>query len=241
MNRYPERTHQLLVLCGLLLLLAGCGDRDRYRGIQVTSPETVPALDFNGDVTALPALVSSWGEGRVAGELVERWRSSWEMSHESGREVRAGIHREVAPALAERASQVEMGQALESLDRAVRGAESLLGGAYRGPGLLPALRIAEMEQERAGAALAGGNRILAVQHLLAGTDALQSVTPEAIARSLIVEGELSLRQARADGEERRRAERLLDGARAALEDEAPVLALRRSWYAVRLLEGRVAP
>jgi hypothetical protein len=185
----------------------------------------------------------------VADELVDRWHMSWEMSHESGGEVRAGIHREVAHVLADRASDAEMGQALERLERAVRSAASLLGDPDRSGtqsgNLFPALRRADVARQKGEAALAGGDRIVAIQHLLAGTDELQGITPENMARSLIVEGEASLRRGRGagapNGDELRRAERLLEGARTALQDDAPVLALRRSWYAVRLLEGRVAP
>jgi hypothetical protein len=238
-----------LILSFLLVLATGCGDRDRYRGIQLTSPETVPALDFNGHVASVPALASAWGDGRVSRESVDRWRASWGMSLHAGRELRAGIYREVAPPLAERATEEEVGRALEGIDRAVRGAESLLTGSDRdgtAPGNLRlALERAEEERERGVAALAGGDRILAIQHLLAGADELQGVTPEAIARSLLAQGEASLREGEAgrtaEGDDLRRAERLLEGARAALDDDAPVLALRRSWYAVRLLEGRVAP
>jgi hypothetical protein len=226
----------------LPLSIVGCGDLAvTESGVEVTSPETVPALQFRADLPSLPDLVSVWDRSLSAPELLEDWRRSWEMSREEGRAVRAELNRAGALLLAPKVDRSRVEVPLAELDRALDAVAANLPGDRLPRELIPPVAHAAESRDRARQALEAGELADAIRYTLDGSDALRGITPDVLAGWLVATAEDHLRRNGDDvsyaEQTRERAERLTIGARTALEDEAPVLALRRAWYALQLLNG----
>ncbi len=148
------------------------------------------------------------------------------------------MNRAAAELLAPRADVSRVEARLEELDHVLEAVGSLAGEALP-EGLALHLARAREEREQATRALEVGDRTGAIRHLLEASDVLWHLTPERVATWLVVEAEAGLRRNGDDGaytqETRERAQRLLAGARKALDDGASVRALERAWYAVQLL------
>ncbi len=225
----------LLVGCAL----TGCGDLTLTDPVSMDTDETVPSLQFQTQLLTLPQAVEKWGRGMALQESVARWQRSWEESGPEAERTRAELRRAVASLLAHELEQEELEGPLAELDRTLGGVQQLLGDDFP-THFSPALESAHRERDRARESLESGEVEAALEHLMAGGDGLQSVTPGALAAELISEAEGQLRRIEGDGsysEETERAQRLLIGARDALERDGGVVALKRAWYAVRLLDS----
>ncbi len=219
-------------------LLAGCGDLTLTDPVSMDTDETVPSLQFQTQLVTLPDAVDKWGRGMALDEPVAQWKRSWEKSGPEAERIRGELRRAVASLLADPVTAHELESAVSELERTLAGVDHLLGEDFP-THFSPALASARQERDRARTALDAGNIEATLEHLMAGADGLQSVTPGVLAAELITEAEDQLRRIQDDGsytQETERAQRLLIGARDALERDGGVMALKRAWYAVRLLE-----
>lgn len=228
-----------LVLGAVVVALPGCGDlATSGSAVDVTAPETVPSLRFESELPTLPSVVGRWGSDLPLDGLVKEWHRSWNQPVRNGAPVRAELNGAAAELLAPRVDVSRVEARLEELEGTLGRVGSLAGEALP-EGLALHLAEARTEQDRAVRALEGGDRTGAIRHLLSASDVLWQLTPERVATWLVVEAEAGLRRNGDDRayteETRERAQRLLAGAREALDDGASVRALERAWYAVQLL------
>lgn len=209
--------------------------------VEVTSPETMPALQFRADLPSLPDLMSEWDRNPSATELLRDWQRSWDLPGENGRAVRSELNRAGALLLAAKADRSRVEAPLTQLDRALSAVAANLPGDRLPGELAPQVARAAASRDQAAEALEAGDLPEAIRHTLDGSDALRGITPEALAGGLVAAAEDKIRRnggkASYAGQTLERAERLTVGARMALEGEAPILALRRAWYALQLLNG----
>ena len=217
---------------------AGCGDLTLTDPVSMDTDETVPSLQFQTQLLTLPEAVEKWGRGMALEEPVARWEQSWGESSSDAERTRAELRRAVASLLVDQVEKEELEGPLAELDRTLSGVQNLLGDDFP-THLSPALESARHERDRARQSLESGDVEATLEHLMAGGDGLQSVTPGALATELIAEAENQLRRIEGEGsysQQTERAQRLLIGARDALERDGGVVALKRAWYAVRLLD-----
>ncbi len=226
----------------LLLVLAAPACRDLKTGpvVEITTLETVPALQFRDSLPGFLSVAETWGRGLALEALVAKWRESWSQPAEEGQREREEIYQAIVPDLARTVPRSDL-QLLETdLQRALSSIEATL------PMNLPRSLSGPLGRAKSSAAAARAARIegdaeQAIQHLFAAADYLQGATSEGIARDLLREGELALRRISEldtyDGQSLERSRRLLLGARSALGDEDYVLALRRAHYGYQLLSS----
>lgn len=220
------------------LAVSACHDADADPTAVLVTEESRPALLVDVELPSLPDLVGKTGTlERLAG-AIDLWIGSWD-------EESAG-----SEALREEAYVRASGPLARALGpAAVRDAHLRLGAALDAAATLPAdvtspemaARIAEAERyrDRAAKALDEGRHADALVGTLRGSDALRAVGPEGVARTLVARAERRLTVARrsddADRTSLERGDRLLRGARLALEDRQWSTALRRAYYACQVL------
>jgi hypothetical protein len=235
LNPVPTRS---ALFVAVLLVASGCGDLNTAPPVEIVAAETVPAVQFRGEILSLPRAVEAWGGSMALSEAVDEWKRSWELPGGEAERSRHEVRRAVAGILETSLEGVDLARDMEALDRTIRQAESLLGEGAPAT-LLSLLDGARADRDRAETALEGGDLESALYHILAAGDRLHALTPEGMTRELLAETDALLRRI-LDGdpylEEKRRAERLLTGARDALEKGSGVLALKRAWYAAQLLD-----
>jgi hypothetical protein len=247
----PVESRLPLVGVGLVALsiLSGCGDQGPAGSASLEATETLPAVHFGLALPSLPKYVERWAAGGAADEALAAWRGSWDLPRGEGERVRRELNLAFAGVLATNADRSELEAEVRRLDRAVEEVDALLGSRLPAH-LLPTLGGAGEHRDAAGRALAADEPERAVLHLLEGFDRLRSASPAGLARELLAEGERRFEQARTGDSRLRsnpedptlqRVERLMIGARDALENGSPVVALRRAWYAVRLLDEGISP
>jgi len=235
---FPRAGLGLALVASVPLALSGCGDLHLEPEVQLVAPETTPSLQFRSELPSLPDVVDRWGRHMALSEAVREWEDSWEEGVEHGDRTRDEVRRAVAKVLAGSVSMEELSRSVQALDLTVRALDHRFGGGIP-PGLVSALDLAREDRDLALAGLEAGDAQATLRHLMAGGDRLLGVTPATMATGLIRDVEQSLRRTRADdtySEQSRRAQRLMEGARSALDDGSPVLALKRAWYAALLLE-----
>lgn len=226
------------------LFLAGCGDADLTDPVEISSEETVASLQFNGQLPVLPVLVDRWKGGNALADLSREWRTSWELPPGEAEEGRQEIRAAVSHLLADRADGESISRVLADLDRLLDRVDHLLGGDFPAH-LAPTLGSAREERDLAHQALGEGDEQGALLHVMTAADRLHATSPETLASEILNEAEETFRRVQGvssyEEEERRRVERLLIGSRTAFDDGAHILALRRAWYAVRLMDERGEP
>ncbi len=228
-----------VLLVPAVLLMAGCGDLTGSDEVEIVAAESLAALQFGSELPSLDAALARWGRGLPLDGARNGWKASWERPSLEGRALRTEAIRGAAPALVDRMSEPELGQLLGDFERAVRGVEGISGDSYPA-GLVPALEEARALREGARTAFDAGQRAVALEALLLGSDALREVTPSMLASELLGCIEALDRRMRVGDsysgleQEIDRIRRLEAGARMALDDGVPILALRRAWYAFRL-------
>ena len=244
LNRSRPPYRRLVLSTLAVLLLTGCGDLLAPEPVELTAEESFPTLRYNTDLPTLPRILRWSGRGREFSRLIESWEASWELPRSEGEPLRSEVRRAAAPLLASRLENGDLAPAIRELDRTFRRIDELLGGEFP-LHLAPTLADARSHQEGAETALADGDVERAILHLLAAADQLRATTPEMLAAELVADAEETFRRVSGvhsyQEEERRRAERLLVGARTALDDHDPVLALRRAWYSLRLMDEFRSP
>jgi hypothetical protein len=227
-----------LVLGGLLLV--GCGDLETAALVSVETDSPVPTLHLGRDLPSVPTLVSRWGGILPLEEVQARWTGSWLLPPSEGDRVRSEAVQALVLLLEPRLSPEEMEAEVDRVRLALANVTLALEGrdleSLDGP-VADAARAAA----RAGEALEAEDRAVALRWALEASDHLRRATPEVVARTLIQEVEARLEEGRISDahpypeEMTARAQRLLQGARAALASDDAPLALRRVWYASGVL------
>jgi hypothetical protein len=171
---------------------------------------------------------------------LEAWRDSWNLMPEHGAKVREGIYPTLVEAFASEISADELESELGLLDEALRRASAAADVAWPSH-VVAGLTLARTSRKQARAAFAVGDQRLALLHLMRGGDALRTVGPEAVARSLVAEAQALHRRVSEEDpytqEDLERLGRLERGAREALAAEDWALAIRRAYYARGILMG----
>jgi hypothetical protein len=171
---------------------------------------------------------------------LDTWRDSWDLLPVHAAEVREAVYPVMVEAFAPQMSTEELGSELGLLDEALRRASAIADVAWPSH-VVSGLALAGSSRDRARAAFAVGDLHLALLHLMRGGDALRTVGPEAVARSLVAEAQALHRRVSEDDpytqEDLERLGRLEVGARQALAAEDWALAIRRAYYARGILLG----
>jgi hypothetical protein len=242
----------------VLVLLSGCHDSPTGPLSGVTTVETVPSLGLVGPLPELTDLVPADASGGVK-DAAAAWAASWD--EPDGEEARARARETVAAHLA----GVMDERAVEEALRPLLWMETEVGDLEG----LPAALVVPLERARrltmeSGEARRSGDLEIALEKGLAAADHYRSVTPEAVARSMVVRAErriaeqsgleveapeaLDSTSAQARDENvpeqsheavLQRAEHLVGGARRALDNGDFTQAIQRAFYAVQVLDGRM--
>ncbi|HEX6937870.1 MAG TPA: hypothetical protein VF158_00550 [Longimicrobiales bacterium] len=232
-------------------LAAACTDAPTEPLALVVAAETEAALRVAEALPTLPQVVDRLvAAGRLdpadAATLAAA-RSLWVEADgvadaASARLLRRRAYAQAAPAVARALGPAGLAEAETGLRRWIELAGAAASGAEL-PGIAAALADGRALLAAAQSARQRGRSDREAALLLEAADRLRETTPGAVARRLILQAEEALearRGAAAPGAmERdaawRRAERLVDGAREALEAGDPVRAIRRAFYARQLL------
>ena len=243
MTSIPRTLTVVAVLGGLAV--AGCRDAPTEPAALVVAAETEAALRVAASLPTLPQLVErarsagklEAGEPEAVAEAYALWAQADSTANpRAAVALRRRSYALAAPVLARSLGPAGLAEVEAGLRQWIELASTALDGVSV-PGVADALNTARSLVARAGRA---DDPVRVAELLLEAGDRLRETTPTAVARRLIrqVERALTTREGPADraGEvARRRAERLLRGARQALAEGDPVLAIRRAYYARQLL------
>lgn len=221
--------------------------------------ETVPSLSLAGPLPELAEMIPADVSDDALKAAVDAWSASWDKP--DGEEARARARETVAEHLA----RVMDERAVEEAFRPLLWMETEVGDLDA----LPAALVVPLERARrltmeAGQARRDGDLELALAKGLAAADHYRSVTPEAVARSMVMRAERRVAEESArvvaptegaapaeslDPETKakvspaaavlERAEHLVGGARRALDGGDFAQAIQRAFYAVQVLDGRM--
>jgi len=173
-------------------------------------------------------------------EALERWRASWDLPTEEGREVRESAYAPLVEDLAGTLGTDGVERELALLAEAVLRAQEL-GISVLPPHVSEGLARAGAEVVAARTAHLQGDVQGALISVVRGGDALREVGPEAVARSLQAEVETRLGRVSAgepySAQDLERLQRLVRGGRQAVEAGDWGLAIRRAFYAKGLMDG----
>jgi hypothetical protein len=243
------------ILTGLVvsLLLYGCDDLTTTGPVELQSDETLASLQYHADLPTLSQVVRHWGRDMDLSGPLGQWEASWKdmgavrgegRDLSSGEALRAESREAVAHLVAPRMTPEDVASLLDELDQTLTRIPRLLEAGSHAH-LSPTLSLALHDRDRGEAALQADEVRIALLHIMTAADRLRATTPSTLARELLHEAEETFRRVWGDDpyreEERRRVRRLLAGAETALDEQAPVLALRRAWYALRLMDGAGEP
>lgn len=237
-------------------VLAACSDAPTGPAVSWVALETEPALEIGPALPTLPNLVARLRTGTEpampAGleRAADLWREA-ERSEREGAAIRANALREraydlAAPAVSRTVSAARMARDGDRLAEWVRTARDARVEA-RVPAAGRWLDAAERWLRRAGEP--GADPTTVVEATMRAAYELARLTPEAVARRMIRRAEAGLESAGSPAKRAtlrpgraartfERAERLVAGANAALHEGDAVRAIRRAFYALRLLDGR---
>ena len=242
-----------------LVASAACHDSPTGPLAGLTTVATVPSLALAGPLPDLPQLASAGSPDSEVRGAVAAWSASWD--EPEGESLRLEARETVAAHLA----AVLDARGVEEAFRPLLWMETEVGDLA---GLPPAL-VVHLERARrltleSGEARRSGDLRLAVEKGLEAADHYRAVTPEAVARSLVVRAERRLAEeaslsgsrdavepalpeaATAEGEPvgldaavLQRAEHLVEGAREALAAGDFTQAIQRAFYGIQVLDGRM--
>ena len=222
--------------CVLALGIIACKDASTDPLAVIITQGTKSALEVEARLPSPPRLAKDAHAGATLQAPLDRWTASWEMSPELGREERARTYEEVAAPLAAAMGKEGVARGLTKVEEALTAAESLR------PEMLTGLigdnvRAAKSEHAAAVAAFEGGQETEALTHTLHAADLLREVGPEGVTRLLVARADRELTR-RAEGrkadelpQEEARSQRLLRGAKMALDQGDYAKAIERAFYA----------
>jgi len=176
---------------------------------------------------------------QLAGSL-DRWSRSWALPHDEGREERSATYLEVASPLADSLGAEGVGESVRSLGGTLAAVEALDAEALAGP-IGATLVEARARHTEALAALDAGRDGHALTLAFTASDLVREVGAEGVGRLLLARAERELDRRRAQspgttqGEDFRRGQRLIRGARIAMDAGDHVLAIQRAFYACQVL------
>lgn len=224
----------------VLLSASGCADASSDPTAVLMAEETQAALQVTGDLPSVPELGERYGVAEsTTREGVDRWIESWGAPERDGSRLRNEAYALVAPELAAAMPDPALAGFLRDVDVAVTAAEAL--GRERP---LPVPVGARVQDARALVDDAfreteRGDRETGLRRALAAADRLRSLMPERVALRLVERAEGALRRNAGPDSytptELRRADRLIRGARQALDSGDLARAVRRAFYACQIL------
>lgn len=246
------------VLCAVALLLpltGACDDAVTEPDGFVLAEEAEAVLRSAAELPTLPDIIQRTAPVDGARDrsrmVLDRAQELWMAAAADGNPVMAARRRRSAiamasPYLAERTDR----QDLDGIQQELRGWVNLASGMLRHldlPEVETALDDAVQYLARADVAAARGDHATAVWFTLTAESRLLDTTPRVVARRLADQVAAMLRTERErspdhdgaavpDDETMLRAERLVAGARQALDEEDYLRAIQRAYYARQLLE-----
>lgn len=229
----------LLCLLVASALLAGCRDAPVEPSALLVTVETHPALSVHGELPSLPALVERYGLESGLREAVAAWWEGWGAVGEEAQGLREVAYAAVSPALAAAMPGPAVDSLLAAMERWVLIVAGLGDGALPGA-IAEAVAGAAAEVAAGRRALAEGGTARAVGAVLRASDDLRGVSAPVVAELLVRDAleRLAREDSAAPSLEVRRARRLVQGAQQALDAGDHDRAIRRAYYAKRLLEAR---
>ncbi len=226
---------------GLALVVFGaCQDDPSDPLASLVASETVPAVAVPVELPSLGDLAQQAGVRDELEPVLDGWVAGWEDDNELlGVAARDEAIRLAAPVLHDALGPGGVANSLAPLFRVGRD----LGDLPEMPAdLAPRLEEIWSLIDDTQVALEEGRFDRAMTTGLQASDRIRALGPRAVARTLIARADRSMMRAEVtngfDPVSLSRGERLLSGARRAMEDGNYDLAIERGYYAVQLLEGR---
>lgn len=207
--------------------------------LEAVAPETFGAVALGEGLPSVPELVEAHGLQEEGSAILETWRDSWALESRDGavlraREVYPGVVARLFPLLSRPGVRELLLENEESL-RSAKRMGILLDNEKVEWALAEALRF----HQAALLALQEGDGEMALGLALQSADALREVSPREVASDLLQQAQDLLgRKPGLDTysiEEVARIRRLTHGAREALEEGDYPRAIRRAYYACRLM------
>lgn len=223
----------------VIVLLSGCRDAVSDPLAALVATETVPAVAVPVELPTLGVLANAPAVRDELAPVLAAWLAAWESEDPAlGRGARDEAIRQAAPALGDALGVGGVATTLEPLFEVERD----LGEIDSVPlDLAPPLAEIRSLIADTRAALDEGRTDRALTVGLQASDRIRSLGPRAVARTLIARADRALVRGQVtgviDARSLGRGERLLAGARQALEDDQTDLAIERAYYAAQLLEG----
>lgn len=227
-------------LSAALIAASGCRDATTDPLASLVSTETAPALAVPVELPSLADLATRADVREELSPVLDAWVAGWEDDDEAlGRGARDEAIRLAVPTLKDALGAGGVATTLAPLFQVGRD----LGEIDDVPtDLAPALEEVKSLIGDTRAALEEGRFDRALTTGLQASDRIRALGPRAVARTLISRADRALMRAEVglnlDPRSLSRGERLLTGARQALEDGDVDLAIERGYYAVQVLEGR---
>lgn len=229
------RTSRAAGACLVVALgVSGCHDSPTDPTASLVAEETHSALHLDASLPSLPDLAAREGVEDHVAEPVGQWVVSWERSEAEGRRLREDAYRAATPALADALGRPGVARAVEDVALALEATRDLTADAVPAT-MLDRLVRARAHHADARAALAAGDNAVALDAALRASDAFREVGPHSVALALVVRAEGALAGASLDEQVHERTERLVRGAREAIDEEDWSRAIQRAFYACQLL------
>lgn len=234
------RTRSRVLIAAAFALLAGCRDSGSDPLAALVASETVPAVAVPVELPTLGLLAADAEVRDELAPVLEAWLLAWEADDpDLGRSARDEAIRQAAPALRDALGAGGVSSTLDPLFQVERDLGDI--GSVP-PDLVPALEEIRSLVSDTRAALDAGRHDRALTVGLQASDRIRELGPRAVARTLIARADRALVRGEVtgavDARSMARGERLLAGARRALEEGEVDLSIERAWYAAQLLEGK---
>jgi hypothetical protein len=235
-TRRPALALGLFLLCSAAL--TACKDADSDPMAVLVAAETHGALSAAEHLPALPELASQTNERSALAGATEDWRDSWTHPGDAGRATRERVYAETVPVLARELERDGVRRLLASV-REVLAASGDLETTDLPPFVTDGLIVAADLADEADQALGLGDLDRALHLTLRASDRLRELAPREVAGRLIERAQGALGRNPEDATyselDLERSRHLLVSAGEAMDDRDYVRALRRAYYACRLL------
>lgn len=222
----------------LTLAVSACEDAANDPLAMAVAPETHGAVLLSEGLPTVSDLLVKHGLAEQSKAYMDAWWQSWELGQDAGARSRAPLYSPVSAAVYPYLMEEGVAQLLIENERALKAAQAvelmLVADAVDA-----AMENAWQYHRQAVEALGRGNGEVSLSLALRSADAVREVSPEQVARALLLQANEALRRNRDvvpySVEELTRIRRLTSGAREALEDGDYPRAIRRAYYACQLL------
>lgn len=222
-------------------LLTGCGDLEPIPRIEVETEEPVPSLRFADRLPSLASVSRRWAPDMPLDDVLSRWEASWRAHGDEAALARQEAVRAASGPLVLALPDGEVDRVVTAVADALDDVQRALGGSPSPEALEGVLSAAAEASVRSRRALGSGDLADALSGALIAADHLRSASPASLGLAMVREAEAELRMnsvSRSYSEVTKlRVERLLAGAREALDNGDDAIALRRAWYALGLVRA----